>query len=96
MLEKGYIASCSVRMLTFVIEAINSVDTGALVVAPEQEKVFWVLDLVGEEEADGLEGLFASVYVVTQEQVVGLGREAAILKKPQQVIVLPMYVTCRE
>ena len=81
-------------MLTLVVESINSVDAGALVVAPEQEKVFWVLDLVGEEEADGLEGLFTPIYVVPQEQVVGLGREAAIFKQPQQVIVLPVYVTC--
>ena len=35
-------------ILTLIVEAVNSVDTGALVVAPEQEKVLWVLYFVGQ------------------------------------------------
>ena len=48
----------------FVVEAVDAVDTGALVVAAEDEKVFGILDLVGEEETDYLEGLLATVDIV--------------------------------
>lgn len=61
-------------------------------VAPQDEEVLGVLDLVREEEADGLEGLLASIDVVAQEEVVGFGRESAILKESEQVVVLPMNV----
>lgn len=80
--------------LTLVIEAIDAVDAGTLVVPTEQEKVLWILDLIGQQQADGLQRLLAPVHVVPQEQVVTLWREAAILKQPQKVIVLAMNVTC--
>jgi hypothetical protein len=53
--------------LTLIVEAVDTVDRGALVVTTEDEEVFGVLDLVGEEKADGLEGLLASVDVVAEE-----------------------------
>ena len=80
------------RGRTLVVEAVNAVDAGAFVVAPEDEKVLRVLDLVGKEEADRLHALLASVDVVAQEQVVRLGREAAILEQAQQVVVLAVNV----
>ena len=46
----------------------------------EQKEVFWILDFVGEQEANGLEALLASVHVVAEEQVIGLRRKPAILK----------------
>ena len=79
-------------VLTFIVEAVDPVDAGALVVAPEQEEVLWVLDLVGEQEADGLQRLLAAVNVVPEEEVVGLGREAAVLEEPQEVVVLAVDV----
>jgi hypothetical protein len=51
--------------LTFVIEAIYPVDRSTFVVASQDEEVFWVFDLVSEEEADGLQRLLATVNVVT-------------------------------
>lgn len=78
--------------LTLVIEAIDAVDGGTLVVAPEQEEVFRVFDLVRQQQADGFQRLLPSVHVVTQEQVVGLWGEAAILKEPQQVCVLSVDI----
>lgn len=62
-------------------------------VSSQQKEVFGVFDLVRQQQADGLQGLLASVHIVTQEQVVALWWEAAILKKPQQVIVLPVDIT---
>lgn len=68
--------------LTLVIEPIDAVDGSTLMVAPEQEKVLWIFDLVGQEKADCFQGLFPSVHIVTQEKVVCLWREATILKQP--------------
>lgn len=79
--------------LTLVVEAVDAVDGGTLVVAPEQEEVLWVFDLVRQQQADGLQRLFPSVHVVAQEQVVCLRGEAAILEEPQQVCVLSVDVT---
>jgi hypothetical protein len=63
------------------------------VVAAEHEEVLGIFDLVCEEQADGLEGLLATVYVVAEEEVVGLGGETAILEQAQQVVVLAVDVT---
>ena len=62
-------------------------------IATEDEKVFWVFDLVGQEQANRFQTLLASIDVVPQEQVIGVGRKPAILKQPQQVKVLSMDVT---
>lgn len=80
---------------TFIVETVDPVDGGALVVAPEDEEVLWVFDFVGEEEADGFEALLAPVDVVAQEEVVGIGREPTVLEQTQQVIVLAVNVACR-
>jgi len=39
-------------------------------IAAEEEEVLWVLDLVRQEEADGLEALLASVDVIAQEEII--------------------------
>jgi len=39
---------------TFVIEAVDTVDAGTLVVAAEQEEVLGIFDLVGEQKTDRL------------------------------------------
>jgi len=82
-----------VASLAFVVKSIDSVDGGALVVAAEDEEVFGVFDLVSEEEADGFEGLLASIHIVAQEQIVGLRWKPSILEQPQQIIVLPVDVS---
>ena len=51
-------------------------------VSAEDEEVFGVLDLVGEEEADGLETLFPAVDVVAEEEIVGFWRKPAVLEQP--------------
>ena len=69
-----------VPTLALVVEAVDTVDGRAFVVAPQDEEVLGVLDLVGEEQADSLERLLATIYVIAKEEVVGLGREAAVLE----------------
>jgi len=44
-----------VPTLALVVEPVDAVDRGALVVAPQDEKVLRILDLVREEQADGLQ-----------------------------------------
>lgn len=61
-------------------------------VSPEDVDLLGVLDLEGEEQADGLYPLPAPVDVVSQEEVVGLGRKPAVLEEPQHVVVLPVDV----
>lgn len=72
--------SNAVASLAFIVEPINSVDLSALVISPKQEKVFLILQFVREQQDDGLQTLLTSVHVVTQEQIVGIGREPAIFK----------------
>lgn len=80
--------------LTLIVEAIDAVDAGTLMVPTEQEEVLRVLDLIGQQQTDGLQRLLASVHIVPQKEVVAFRREAAILEQPQKVIVLAMDVTC--
>jgi hypothetical protein len=53
-----------IAALALVIKAIYPVDGGTLMVAAEDVEVLGVLDFVGEEEADGFQGLLAPVHVV--------------------------------
>lgn len=82
-----------VASLALVVESVNTVDGRALVVAAEDEEVLRVLDLVCQQKADGLEGLLATVDVVTEEEVVGLWREATVLEEAQKIVVLTVNVT---
>lgn len=69
--------------LALVIKAIDAVDGGALVVSPQQEEVVRELDLVGHQQADGLDALLATVHVVTEEEVVGARRQPAVVEQPE-------------
>ena len=82
-----------VSSLALIVEAIDAVDRGAFVVAAEDEEVFRVLDLVGKEQADSLQGLLATIYVVTKEEVVGLRRKASVLEQPKEIVVLTVDIT---
>ena len=82
-----------VSSLALIVETVDAVDGGTLVVAAQDEEVLGVLDLVGQEKADGLEGLLATVDVVTEEEVVGLGREAAVFEETEKVVVLAVNIT---
>lgn len=81
-----------VSALALIVETVDTVDRGTLVVSTQNEEVFRVLDLVCKEEADGLEGLLATVDVVTEEEVVSLWWETAIFEETQEVIVLAMDI----
>lgn len=82
-----------VSSLALVVEAVDTVDRGALVVTAKNEEIFWVFDLVCEEETDGFERLLASVYIVAEEEVVGLWWETSVLEQAQEVVVLAVNIT---
>ena len=82
-----------VSALALVVETVDTVDGSTLVVAAEDKEVLGVLDLVCEEQADSLQRLLATIDVVTEEEVVGLGGKAAIFEEPQQVVVLAVDIS---
>lgn len=81
-----------VPTLALIVETVDTVDRGALVVTTEDEEVLGVLDLVGQEETDGLQRLLATVYVVTKEEVVRLWREATVFEETEEIIVLAVDI----
>lgn len=62
-------------------------------VSSEDEEIFGVFDLVRQQQADGLEGLLASIYVVTQEEVVRFWWESTVFEKTKEIVVLAVNVT---
>jgi hypothetical protein len=82
-----------VSALALVVKTVDTVDRSTLVVTAEDEEVLRVFDLVCEEQANCLKRLLATVDVVAEEEVVGLRREAAILEKSQQIIVLAVNIS---
>jgi len=82
-----------VAALALVVESVDAVDGRALVVAPQDEEVLGILDLVRQEQADGLQGLLATVDVVSQEEVIRFWWEAAVFEQAQKVVVLAVNVT---
>ena len=69
-----------VSSLTFIIEPIDSIDGGAFMVASEEEEVLRVLDLISQQQAHCLKTLLSSVYIVSQEEVVGIGWEPTVFE----------------
>lgn len=80
------------KCLTFVVEAVDAVDGSTFVVAAEKEEVFGVFDFVGEQEADGFEGVLAPVDVIAKEEVVAFGGVVAVLEQPDEIVVLTVDV----
>ena len=78
--------------LALVIETVNAVNRGALVISTEDEEIFGVFDLIGQKETNGLEGLLPTVDIIPQEDVIGLGGESPILEKTEEVIVLAVDI----
>lgn len=61
-------------------------------VASEHEEILRVLNLVGKEQANALDGLFSPVNVVTQEQVVCVSRESSVFEKFDEIRELSMNI----
>ncbi len=59
---------------TFVVEAVNLGDLPGLVVASEDGDSVLVSEFESNEKCDGLNGIVASVDVITHKKVVGVWR----------------------
>lgn len=62
-------------------------------ISTQDKKVLGILDLVGEKQTDGLQRLFSSVYVVSEEQVICLGRKSSILEEAEKIVILAVNIT---
>lgn len=82
-----------VSAFALVLETVDSVDAGALVISSEHEEVVGLLDFVGHEQADHFDALLPTVHIIAQEQVVGFRRECALLEQSDQVVVLAVCVS---
>jgi hypothetical protein len=58
-----------VPALAFIVEAVESVDVGALMVTTQQVELVGEFDFVGEEKTNSLNTLAATVNVVAEEEV---------------------------
>lgn len=51
---EGFPQCNAVVSFALIIEAVDAVDAGILVISMEQEEVLQVFDLLGQQQADGL------------------------------------------
>jgi hypothetical protein len=63
----------SVLSQTLVVEAVNLSDLTRFVVASEDGDAIAIPQFHRDEESDGFDGIVSSVYVITHEEVVGIG-----------------------
>lgn len=91
-IREGFPQLYVVSSLTLVVKAIYTVDGGTLVVAAKNEEIFGILDLVGQEETNGLQRLFASINVIAEEEIVSFWGEAAVLKQSKEIVVLTVNI----
>lgn len=82
-----------VSPLALVVETIDTVDRGTLVVAAQNEEILGVLDLVCQEQANGFERLLATIHVVPKEEVVGFRGESTVFEQTKEIVVLSVDVT---
>lgn len=50
-------------------------------VASQKEEILRVFDFVGQQQANALDTLSSSIYIVAQEEIVGFWRKASILEE---------------
>lgn len=50
-------------------------------VAAKDKEVLGIFDLICQEKTNRLQGLLASIYVITEEEIVGFRRESTVFEK---------------
>ena len=69
-----------IATLALIVETIDSVDWRAFMISSKEEEIFGILNFVGKKKAHSFEWLFASINIVTQEEIVGIRGESSVLK----------------
>ena len=82
-----------VSPFTLIVEPIDPIDRRALVITSQYEKVFRILNLVGQEQADGFKRLLASVDVVPEEKVICFRGKTTVFEETKEIVVLAVYVS---
>jgi len=77
-LPKLYVVS----PLAFVVETVDPINGSTLVIASQEEEIFWEFDLVGEQEADGLQALLSTVHIVSKKEIICLWWKSTVFKEP--------------
>jgi len=62
------------------------------VIPSQNEKIFRIFDLISQQQTNRLQALLAAIHIVAEKKVVGSGREATVLEKAQQVVVLAVNI----
>ena len=62
-------------------------------ISTQNKEILWILDLIGQKQANSFKRLFASVDVVPKEKVICFGGESAVFKEAEKVIILAMNIT---
>ena len=83
----------SILFDALVVESVDLGDESGLVVASEQSYSVSVPHLEGQQQEEGLNAVPAPINIITQKDVVGVGRIASYFEELKQVIQLPVDVT---
>ena len=82
-----------VPSFAFIVEPIYAINRSAFMVAPQNEEIFGILDLICQEQADRLQRLFSSVNVITEEKVVCFGWEPSVFEQTEQIVILAVNIS---
>lgn len=83
-----------VAALAFVVKTVHFIDHVVLMVTPQQEHRFRILQLEGHQQTDHFDALLSTVYVVSDEQVRVVCRwKSAVVENAQKIEILTMDVT---
>jgi hypothetical protein len=74
------------------VKAIHLRDLPGLVISPQESDAVGMADFQANEKGNGLDRLSASVDIIAEEQVVGMGKEPADVEKLEKVGVLTMNI----
>ena len=62
-------------------------------IAPQQSYSVFISDFQGQEQEECLDDISASVYIVAEEDVVGVGRVASYLEQFEQIVELTVDIS---
>lgn len=86
-------SGASILLDDFIIKSVDGGDLAGFVVAPEQEYLFGVFDLVAEKKLNGLNGVVAPIHKISDEDVSGLRQFPAYLEQFEHVEELSVDVS---
>lgn len=83
-----------VSSLALVVESVHSVDRLALVISSKQVEVLWVFYFVGEQQTNCLNGLFAAINIVSdEEEFLVAAWKSSYVEETEQIEVLAVHIS---